>query len=161
LNQISLELIDMDSVSVAGENTAALPRRSATVRSKLANGSKLLPLTDGRSATARRFRDLYEDICADLGGMDLLSEGQKQLARRAAMLSAEAERLEALAARNERPSRENWKEDLANKFDVITYGVICDRLGRLFDRLGLERRARPVSNPVLEYFHCEEDVAVL
>ena len=151
----------MESAILAGENTTALPRRPATVRSKLANGSKLLPLTDGRSVTARRFRDLFEDICADLGGIDILSEGQKQLARRAAMLSAEAERLEALAARNERPSRESWKEDLSNKFDVITCGVICDRLGRLFDRLGLERRARPVSNPVLEYFHCEEDVAVL
>src|ERR1700757_1148772 len=123
----------------AATDTSAIPRRSPSVRSKLSNGAKLLPMTDGRSATARRFRDLYEDICADLGGMDLLSEGQKQLARRAAMLSAEAERLEALAARNERPSRENWKEDLANKFDVDTYGQLCDRLGRVFRRLGLER----------------------
>ena len=151
----------MESVSVAAENIPQISSRRAPHRSRVSSGSKLLPLVDGRSVTARRFKDLYQDICADMGGMDLLSEAQKQLARRAAMLSAEAERLEALAARNERPSRENWKEDLANKFDVITYGVICDRLGRLFDRLGLERRARPVSNPVLEYFHCEEDVAVL
>ena len=151
----------MESVSVAGENIPQVASRKGPHRSRVTNGSKLLPLADGRSVTARRFRDLFEDICADLGGVDILSEGQKQLARRAAMLSAEAERLEALAARNERPSRESWKEDLSNKFDVITYGVICDRLGRLFDRLGLERRARPVSNPVLEYFHCEEDVAVL
>jgi hypothetical protein len=151
----------MESVIVAGRNIPQVASRKGPHRSRVTNGSTLLPLADGRSVTARRFRDLYEDICCDLGGTDLLSEGQKQLARRAAMLSAEAERLEALAARNERPSRENWKEDLANKFDVITYGVICDRLGRLFDRLGLERRARPVSNPVLEYLHCEEDVAVL
>src|SRR5262249_9505029 len=54
----------------------------------------------------------------------------------------------------------NWKDE-PDKFDPNLYGVLCDRLGRLFDRLGLERRARPVSNPVLEYFHCEEDVAVL
>src|SRR5215813_5527197 len=105
----------MESVSATAENTSAVMRRYCTTRSKIANGKKLLPLTYGRSATARRFRDLFEDICTDLGGVDLLSEGQKQLARRAAMLSAEAERLEALAARNERPNRESWKEDLANK----------------------------------------------
>ena len=67
-------------------------------RSRVTNGSKLLPLSDGRSVTARRFRDIYEDVAADLGGLDQLSEGQKQLCRRAAMLSAESERMEALAA---------------------------------------------------------------
>src|SRR5215470_17734055 len=133
----------MDSVSVAGENIPRVASRKGPHRSRVTNGSKLLPLADGRSVTARRFRDLFEEICGDLGGVDLLSEGQKQLARRAAMLSAECERLEALAARDERPSRENWKEDLAHKFEVDTYGKLCDRLGRLFDRLGLERRARP------------------
>ena len=45
--------------------------------------------------TARRFQDLYEDVANDLGGIDLLSEGQKQLIRRAATLSAESERQEA------------------------------------------------------------------
>jgi hypothetical protein len=35
--------------------------------------------------------------CFDLGGKALLSEGQRQLIRRAAMLSAESERMEALA----------------------------------------------------------------
>jgi hypothetical protein len=38
--------------------------------------------------TARRFKDLVEDIAADLGGKD--SEGQRQLIRRAVMLSAES-----------------------------------------------------------------------
>jgi hypothetical protein len=67
-------------------------------RSRVTNGSKLLPLSDGRSVTARRFRDLYDGICGDLGGVDQLSEGQRQLARRAAMLSSESERQEALVA---------------------------------------------------------------
>jgi hypothetical protein len=112
-------------------------------RSRVTNGSKLLPLSDGRSATARRFRDLYEDIAADLGGLDHLSEGQKQLIRRAAMLSAESERLEALSARGEAG------------FDIDLYGMLCDRLGRLFGRLGLERVARPVndgSQVLADYF---------
>jgi hypothetical protein len=112
----------MDNISAG--TIPQLPRRPAAHRSRVANGSKLLPLTDGRSATARRFRDLYQDIAADLGGLDFLSEGQKQLIRRAAMLSAESERQEAMAARGE-PG-----------FDIDLYGQMCDRLGRLFARIG-------------------------
>ena len=96
-------------------------KRSPAHRSRVANGSKLLPLTDGRSATARRFRDLFEDICGDLGGAAHLSEGQRQLVRRAAMLSAESERLEAMAARGEAV------------FDIDLYGMLCDRLGRVLN----------------------------
>jgi hypothetical protein len=124
----------------AAETSSTVSARSpfdrtgkSSTRSKAANG-KLLPMTDGRSATARRFKDLVEDIAADLGGKDHLSEGQRQLIRRAAMLSAESERMEALAARGEA------------EFDIDLYGMICDRLGRLFGRLGLERVARPVND---------------
>jgi hypothetical protein len=52
------------------------------------------------------------------------------------VLSAESERMEALAARGDA------------EFDIELYGMICDRLGRLFGRLGLERRARPVNAPL-------------
>jgi hypothetical protein len=140
--------LGMDSVSVAAENTTPVMRRSPTVRSKLANGKKLLPLTDGRSATARRFRDLFEDICIDLGGIEILSEGQKQLARRAAMLSAECERMEAMAVRDERgtPGQIAWKDEAPFRFDLDVYGQLCDRLGRLFQRLGLERKPRPIND---------------
>jgi hypothetical protein len=72
---------------------------------------------------------LIEDITGDLGGLDRLSEGQKQLVRRAAMLSAESERLEAMAARGE-------------DFDANLYGQMCDRLGRIFARIGLRRVPR-------------------
>ena len=93
---------------------------------------------DGRSQTARRFRDLVETIGNDLGGVDHLSEGQKQLARRAATLSIMAEAMEADAVRN-----------LA--FDGEAYGVLCDRLGRCLQRLGLERKARDVTPTLQSY----------
>jgi hypothetical protein len=112
-------------------------------RSRVTNGSKLLPLSDGRSASARRFRDIFEDITLDLGGVAVLSEGQKQLARRAAMLSAESERMEALAARGEA------------EFDIDLYGMICDRLGRLFGRLGLERKSRDVTPSLSSYLQAK------
>ena len=125
------------------ETIALTPSRKAMGRSKLSNGKKLLPLTDGRSATARRFKDLVFDISADLGGKDHLSEGQRQLIRRAAMLSAECERQEALAARGEAG------------FDCDAYGVMCDRLGRLFGRLGLERKARDVTPTLSDYLRAK------
>jgi hypothetical protein len=31
-------------------------------KSRVSSGSKLLPLVDGRTVTARRFRDLYDEI---------------------------------------------------------------------------------------------------
>jgi hypothetical protein len=107
------------------------------------NGAKLLPMTDGRSATAGRFKDLVEDIAADLGGKEHLSEAQRQLVRRAAMLSAECERQEALSARGEA------------EFNCELYGTMCDRLGRLFGRLGLERVARDVTSTLQSYLQAK------
>jgi hypothetical protein len=111
-------------------------------RSKMSNG-RLLPMTDGRSATARRFKDLVDDIAADLGGKAQLSEGQRQLIRRAAMLSAECERQEALAARGEA------------EFNCELYGTMCDRLGRLFGRLGLERVSRDCTPDLSSYLQAK------
>ena len=71
----------------------------------------------------------------------MLSEGQRQLIRRAAMLSAESERMEALAARGEA------------EFDIDLYGMICDRLGRLFGRLGLDRKSKDVTPDLRSYLH--------
>jgi hypothetical protein len=66
-----------------------------------------------------------------LGGNDLLSEGQRQLIRRAATLSVMAEAVEADVVR-----------DMG--FDVLNYGTVCDRLRRILESLGLQRVARTV-----------------
>lgn len=114
-----------------------LVKRPSQQRSRVANGSKLLPLTDGRSASARRFKDLIDDISADLGGRDMLSEGQRQLVRRVAMLSAESERQEAQWARGE------------TEFDIGSYATLVNALRRTLESIGLERRARDVG-PTIE-----------
>lgn len=72
-NVVRLKVTNLETA----ERTAPVASRSPTLRSRLSNGSKLLPMTDGRSATARRFKDLVEDIAADLGGKENLSEGQR------------------------------------------------------------------------------------
>src|SRR5829696_8102461 len=75
--------------------------RSPTSRSAVSNLSKLLDGVDGRSAMARRFRDLVESYAADLGGLDTLSESDRGLVRLAAGLALQAEGMQSAIARGE------------------------------------------------------------
>src|SRR3954469_4680813 len=74
--------------SPAGE----LPSRT---RSAVTNQKDLLPGLDGRSATARRFRDLVNAFVADMGGLDCCSEIKLGLLRRLAATTVQAEIIEA------------------------------------------------------------------
>ncbi len=130
-------------------NVSALPKPSRTTRSRVTNGSTLhLGAVDGRTEMARRFRDVLAEIVSDLGGADLLSEGQRQLARRAAMLSVEAERMEASAV-------------AGDAFDLDAFGSLSDRLGRCFNRIGLQRRSRDVTPNLRDYIaaHAEREAS--
>ena len=98
----------------------------------MTNGKTPFVEADGRGPWARRWRDVVAEITSDLGGADLLSEGQRQLARRAATISIACERMEGEAA--------NGRE-----IDLDEYGRLTDRLGRAFHRLGLERCPRDVT----------------
>ena len=116
----------------SADTGAEQPRRRRH-RSAVSNGNRLFTVEplDGRTHMAMRFRDLNDDIIADLGGRDRLSTGQLQLVRRAATLSVTAEGMEADAVSGK-------------AFDVDLYGQLTDRLGRCLQRLGLERKARDV-----------------
>src|SRR4051794_30071044 len=59
-------------------------------RSRVTNGSALLPDVDGRSLWVRRLRDLMALHLADLGG----DEAEKSIVRRVATLTVELERME-------------------------------------------------------------------
>jgi hypothetical protein len=85
--------IRVKASAVHRKSTAEAPR---TFRSRVSNGSALFVVGKGTSAFARRFADILGEIVNDLGGPDQLSEGQRQLARRAASLSLACERLEAV-----------------------------------------------------------------
>ena len=76
------------------------------------------------------------EIASDLGGSDTLSEAQRQLVRRAAMLSVQGEKMEADAI-------------AGGAIDLDAYGTLADRLSRLFARLGLKRVARDAA-PTIE-----------
>jgi hypothetical protein len=113
--------------------------KAKVARARVSNGSKLfLPGVDGRSAIARRTRDIFDQLCADLGGFDLLSEAQTQLCRRAAMISIRCEEMEAESVAGQR-------------MDLELYGKLTDRLGRVLQRLGIERTPRDVTPSVKDY----------
>lgn len=113
-------------------------------RSAVTNGSSaFLPGVDQRSAIARRFRDVLSEIVSDMGGGEGLSEGQRQLARRAATICVQCERMEAQAASGE-------------EIDMELYGRLADRLGRTFQRLGLKRVARDVTPDLNDYLECKK-----
>ena len=121
-------------------NVSTLPKPLRSTRSRVTNGSTLFPGdVDGRSAEAKRFRDVLSEILSDLCGSDSLSEGQRQLSRRAALLSVRGEAMEAAAVMGE-------------AFDLAAYGSLTDQLGRCFNRLGLKRVARQINNPILDHF---------
>lgn len=73
---------------------------SPSQRSRVTNGSGLLPGIDGRSALARRYRDLVAGITADLGSD--ASEALLLQVRNAASLQLHAEELTARTVRGER-----------------------------------------------------------
>ena len=59
-------------------------------RSRMSNGSAVLPGVDGRSTWARRLRDLISLHLSDLGGGDAVSEAERSILRRAATLNRRA-----------------------------------------------------------------------
>jgi hypothetical protein len=65
----------------------------ATSRSKVSNGTRLLQNVDGRSSSARRFRDLVRAYEAEVGKD--LTEVERGLIRQAAALTFKAETLQS------------------------------------------------------------------
>jgi hypothetical protein len=123
-----------------------LPTRKRQPKSKLAksnvsNGTRLFLRVpgDNRTSEARRFRDIFDQLCVDAGGWETLSEGQIQLARRCALISIKCETLEAESMVND------------GRIDLELYGKLTDRLGRCLQRLGIKRTPRDVTPTLAEY----------
>ena len=105
-----------------------------TARSAVANGSRLwIDSVDGRSAEARRFRDVLGDLVQHLGGDDAITEPQRHLARRAAALVTWCERAEISLAKG-------------NDMDVGQYVTASNSLRRLLADIGIERQPRDMGN---------------
>jgi hypothetical protein len=112
-------------------------------RSRITNGSSLLPNVDGRTFWVRRYRDLIALHLSDLGGEEAASEGEKALTRRCACLIIELERLEqrfALAGE-------------ASPKALLLYQTCANTLRRLLATLGLQRRSRDITPSLAEYLN--------
>lgn len=102
---------------------------------------------DGRTAAAKRARDLVAAIECDLGGSDHLSEAEKQMVQRAAVLGAVIEHAEAMCL-------------AGAEVDMGEYLAAINAQRRVFMTVGLERRARDVTPHVFDYLKADaEDVA--
>jgi hypothetical protein len=70
-----------------------------TSRSRITNRTRLLENVDGRSSSARRFRDLTNAYSAELGGE--LSEAERSMVRQAVAMQLQAERMQEAIVRGE------------------------------------------------------------
>jgi hypothetical protein len=123
------------------EGRADILPRAPTVRSRMSNGSKLLAGVDGRSAEARRYRDLCMSYADDCGGASALTESQRALVRQAAALTVQSENLQAAMIRGEAIDDERM---------TVIANTLSRLVGRL-ERLGLQRRAKASVFSVADY----------
>jgi hypothetical protein len=100
----------------------------------MTNGGAILEGVDGRSAWARRFRDLIEMHTEDLGGEANTSAAERSILRRAATLTTELERLEAHFALNGK----------ATEQELDLYSRVSNTMRRHLEAIGLRRRPKQV-----------------
>lgn len=83
------------------KSSPSIAQSSATARSAVSNGTRLLSGIDGRSAQARRFRDLVKEFTAELGGEEIMTEPMRAMVRQAAAVTVESERMQAAIVRGD------------------------------------------------------------
>lgn len=110
-------------------------------QSRRVRTGQLIPGIDGRSAWTRRCRDVIAAHIADLGGVDNTSAAERSIVRRAATLTVELERMEALFA----------MAGEANAPDLDLYQRAAANLRRLLGAVGLQRRQKDVGLTMAEY----------
>jgi hypothetical protein len=101
--------------------------RVGLLKSRISNHQDLLPNLDGRSAAARRFRDLVNSYLSDAGGIAECSEIRIGLIRRLAAVVVQSELLESRMVNGE-------------NVDTTRLCQLASTVVRISTRLGLERR---------------------
>jgi hypothetical protein len=108
------------------------------VRSAITNGRYLFADIDHRTKAMRRLRDLLRAYEQDLGGRDILSQGQLALVRRGSMLCLQLELMEA-----------SWSANgvQASRDQLECYQRVTNSMRRVIESLGLNdgRKQRDVS----------------
>ena len=131
-------------VSVMGDRFVLI-RPDSGVGRRITNGESILPNIDGRSALARRYRDIAGAILVDQGGADQCSESRQQLIRRFAAAAVLAEQLESRLANGE-------------AIDIQEHATLSSTLVRLSSRIGIDRRMKDITPTLSEYLSNQDAV---
>jgi hypothetical protein len=131
----------MERVDNSPADRPAVARQRDPQKSRITNGSALLPGVDGRSPWVRRCKDVIAAHLSDLGGVDNCSAAERSIIRRASVLTVELEQLEARFATAGEASTE----------DLDLYQKTAGSLRRLLEAVGLQRRSRDVTPSLAEY----------
>lgn len=111
---------------------------SSTNRSAVSNRSRILDGVDGRSAGARRFRDICRSYEEEAGGV--VSEVERDLIRQAAGLTLRAEQLQSAIVRGE----------AVNNDELIRLSSTSKRILEAIHAKAAKRKA-PASNDLQAY----------
>jgi hypothetical protein len=126
----------METISASPADRHPLRQRKHPQRTRVSNGSELLPGVDGRLLWARRAKELLSDfLLGQFGGASNVSEAEHALLRRAVTLIVELERREVGFA------QAGAVDDEA----LAIYQTAVNTLRRTLEALGLQRRPRDVS----------------
>jgi hypothetical protein len=131
----------MEAIQTSFADRAAVERRKSRQRSKVANGTSLWAGIDGRSLWARRAGELLAAHISDLGGPDNISEAERALAKRCAVLITELERREAAFAHAGKATDDG----------LAIYQTTVNTLRRTLEALGLKRQPREIVPDPLQY----------
>jgi hypothetical protein len=88
-------------------------------------------LGDARTSWAKRWADLILAHANDLGGLDLLSEAQISICRRAAAIECELESMEG-------------RMSASQPIDIAVYARLTGVLCRLLELVGIRRLTKPL-----------------
>jgi len=138
------------SADCGGESAPALDRSARFNRSRITNGSDLLPTVDGRSAYARMFRDLCEALAQHVGGIDRMSEPERMTIRRAAALECELVRLEVAFAEARIANR------VPDAADIDLYSRITNTQRRVLDSLGMHSKPGDITPDLHAYLEAKQ-----
>jgi hypothetical protein len=126
----------MEAMPNSSADRRRVARHKDPQKSRVANGSALLPGLDGRSLWARRAKEVLAAHISDLGGASNVSETEHALLRRAVTLIVELERREVGFA------QAGAVDDEA----LAIYQTTVNTLRRTLEALGLQRRPRDVTH---------------
>jgi hypothetical protein len=121
------------------EDRPPVDTRHPRNRSAVTNGKRLFIYGDANSAWSRRWNDLVLAHVADMGGRDRLSEAEVSLIKRASAIELELERMEG-------------KLSMGQEIDLGVFTASASHLRRIFETLGIQRRARDVTPPSLQHY---------